>query len=138
MNNEIDKNDMPTVTEAKNWPGDNKRAIWADIVDPLREAMQVIIDKGDQVYEDGIEWNGLKQGMPQNVNHPPYELHSETLKYNKKRDRDAITSLLQIAVQLAMEQGRREIKEQLSELRFVLESNPTKDLLDIMLKDKNG
>lgn len=126
MNNEVDDDGCPIVTRANDWPKDNKMAPFEGLVNSLRRALQVAIDKGDAVYDEGIEWNGLNGVM--NGNHPcvpniPDQLHSEGLKYAKERDRDAFTSILTIAVQLGMEQGAREVKGKLKEVQSMITQN---------------
>lgn len=119
MNNKVDESGCPIVEDANSWPENNEMVAFSDIVDSLRDALQVALDKGNEVYKDGIEWNGLNGLM--NGRHPcipniPDQLHSEGLKYAKERDRDVFTSILTVAVQLGMEQGAREVKAEIKQV----------------------
>lgn len=123
-NNKLDKNGYLDIEEKdKDWPADNKMARFPDISDPIREALQVAMDKGDKVYEDGIKWTGLKQGYHAAVcsPDPSSTLHAYNLNYSKtEQDRDVYREIIAIAVQLGMEQGRRQIIEELRTLSLTL------------------
>jgi len=125
MNNKVDKNKTPVVKKSKDWPAKNKVADFESIVEPLKKALQIAIDKGNKVYDEGIEWTGLKQGGKNSaiVFQPSEALHSINLKYsNEEQNRDVFTEILSIAVQLGMEQGRREIISELKEISFMFNS----------------
>lgn len=124
MNNKIDKDGYLDIEEKdKNWPADNKMARFPDISDPIREALQIAMDKGDKVYEDGIKWTGLRQGAHAAAcsPDPSSTLHAYNLNYSmKEQDRDVYREIIAIAVQLGMEQGRRQIIEELKTLSLTL------------------
>ncbi len=140
MNNKIDKNGhLDIEREDKNWPADNKMVGFPDIADPIREALQIAMDKGEKVYEEGIEWTGLKQGFKNQATVPsPLEaLHSYNLKRsNKKQNRDVFTEIITIAIQLGMEQGRREIIQELKEVSFVFSSETGKKVIEQITRDR--
>lgn len=133
MNNKVNNNKMPITKEAKDWPANNKMANFESIANPLRKALQVAIDKGNKVYEEGIDWTGLKQGSKNSaiVFQPSMALHSVNLKYsNEKQGRDVFTEILNIAIQLGIEQGRREIINNLREISFMFTSETGKEIID--------
>lgn len=137
MNNKIDENEMPIVEKAKDWPDNNETVMFSDIVEPLREALQVALDKGDEVYKDGIEWNGfngLRNGRHPCIPNIPETLHAVGLQYHKERDRDAFTTILSTAVQLGMEQGKREIKEELQRYKSMFFSETGKKMIESIIK----
>ena len=146
MNNKVDETGCPIIeTEDKNWPDNNEMAMFMDIADPIREALQVAIEKGDKVYEEGIEWTGLEQGFSNSatIPNPSEMLHAYHLKYsNERQGRDVYTEIIGIAVQLGMEQGRRQIIEKLKSVEINLSallsltSNNIK-MLKIIIKDHN-
>ena len=74
----------------------------------------------DEVYKKGIEWDGLDLGYrAKTANMSPHEtLDAEHLKYAKdEHSRDVYQNILCIAVQLGMEQGRR---QKMSEVKNAL------------------
>ena len=101
--------------------------------------MQVSIDKRDKVYKDGIGWNGLnglRNGKHPCIPNTPETLHSQGLQYHKERDRDAINTILTIAVQLVIEQGRREIKQEVKQYMYLLEPESyAEKLISKIIKD---
>lgn len=139
MNNKVDENNQPIVEEAKDWPPNNEIVTFGeDIVDPLREALRVAMDVGNKVYDEGIEWTGLKQGgdLSACIPHPSRALHSISLKYcHEEQGRDVFTEILSIAVQLGMEQGRRELISQLKKISFMFSSETGKKMIEKILKD---
>lgn len=139
MNNKIDKNKIPIAEEAKDWPANNKMADFGSIANPLREALQIAIDKGNKVYEEGIEWTGLKQGSINRsiVFQPSMALHSINLKYsNEEQNRDVFTEILNIAIQLGIEQGRREMITELKEISFMFTSETGKQMIDKIINNR--
>lgn len=134
MNNKIDEFGIPIVKASKDWPDNNEMANFAEIVDPIRKALQVALDKGDKVYKDGIEWTGLKHGTQSAIFDPSRTMHSVALKYcNENQSRDVFTEILSLAVQLGMEQGRREVKMKLKKISFMFTSKTGKNALKNIL-----
>ncbi|MHA1471071.1 MAG: hypothetical protein ACTSSP_11005, partial [Candidatus Asgardarchaeia archaeon] len=73
------------------------------------------MEKGDKVYEEGIEWEGLDRGKTErcaNI-HPSETLDAWHLTYSKEdQGRDVYEEIIGLAVQLGMEQGRRRTLKQ--------------------------
>lgn len=137
MNNKVDKDGNAIFEKAKDWPDDNGMVSFDMLVSGLRKTLQIAIDKGDKVYEDGIEWhglNGLKNGHHPCICNIPETLHAEGLQYHKERDRDAITTILGIAVQLGMEQGAREVKQEFQKMRCAFTSDLGKQAFDLIMR----
>ena len=135
MNNKVDNCGNPICKEAKEWPLNSEMAKFGEIVDPLREALQIALNKGDKVYSEGIEWTGLKQGKGNPIFHPPRSLHSIGLSECKEhQNRDVFTEILSIAVQLGIEQGKRELKTELKEISFMLTSKHGEEMLQKILQ----
>ncbi len=133
MNNKVDDRGYPIIGISKSWPDDNKTIEFTKIAGPVRDALQIALDKGDRVYEDGIEWTGLKQGKKYPLVHPDRTLHSVNLKKNK----DVFADIINIAIQLGMEQGERIVREQLSDYRFMFSSDTGKEMLNNILGTNN-
>lgn len=136
MNNKVDENKLMIVEKAKDWPDNNKIAMFSDIVEPLRDALQIALDKGEKVYEDGIEWNGfngVRNGRHPCIPNIPETLHAQGLQYHKERDRDVFNTILSVAVWLGMEQGRRELLGELKEMSPSFISDPGKEMIKRIL-----
>ena len=132
MNNKVDKNGFAIAKKSKAWPNKNLMASFSDIVDPLREALQIALDEKKEVYKEGIEWTGLKIGRKNSATlfNPSEALHASNLTHaNKSQNRDVFTEILSIAVQLGMEQGRREVINELKEVSFMFSSETGKKIL---------
>lgn len=137
MNNKLDDGYPVTETEGKEWPEDNKVTRFSNITDPVRKALQVAMDKGDAVYEDGIKWTGLMQGKftAAVAQAPTVALHAQNLTYsNKEQGRDVFTEIISIAVQLGIEQGRRMMVEKLDEYKFLFKAGPGKEIIESLIK----
>lgn len=143
-NNKLDENGHLDIKEKdKDWPADNKMARFTDIADPIEKALWVAMIKGDRVYEDGIKWTGLKQGHHAGATSPDPSstLHAYNLNYSKKeQDRDVYREIIGIAIQLGMEQGRRQIIEELRSLSLTLSAAESilsggKEMLESITKD---
>lgn len=138
MNNKLDDGYPVTETEGKEWPENSKVVRFSDITDPVKEALQVAMDKGDAVYEDGIEWTGLMQGKftAAVALAPTVALHAQNLTYsNEEQGRDVYNEIISIAVQLGIEQGRRMMVEQLNEYKFLFGSEQGRTIIENLLKD---
>ncbi len=140
MNNKLDKNNYPIITnKGKDWPDNNKMANFKDIADPIIKALKIAMKKGDKVYQEGIEWEGLKQGPANNhiCFNPSESLHAKNLTSSKEsQGRDIYIEIISIAIQLGFEQGRREVITQLNDLKFALNSEVGPELLEIITRDK--
>lgn len=143
MNNEINKNELDVndsvigKNKGKKWPDKFGLVRFSSIVDPLRDALQTAMEKEDKVYEEGIEWNGLELGGRESatVFQPEAALHAQNLKHSKdSQDRDVFTEILSIAVRLGVEQGRREIRGKLYQLKFMFTSESGKAMIETLLK----
>lgn len=102
----------------KNWPHDNKPAdfeeLSAPIVDSIRSAYHLVRSNVQDIPYEGLEHNELNfcHGIANS-------LTRDMLEYNEEQGRDALTVLVNCAIQLGIEQGRR----------IVTEKNPMKLLI---------
>jgi hypothetical protein len=138
MNNKVDERGSPITAEAYKWPSNNEMVIFDSLISQVREALQIAIDKGEKVYEDGIEWKGLEQGKI--CNHvaldPQDALHADSLSYSRENQRDAFEVIISIALQLGMEQGRRDTLKKIEDISCVFTSDTGKKAIEIMLGKK--
>lgn len=138
MNNKMKDGCCDVENDGKEWPKDSEVARFPDITDPIRKALQVAMDKGDKVYEDGIEWTGLSQGTFTGacVQAPTVALHASNLTYsNEEQNRDVFVEIISIAVQLGMEQGRRIMIDKIKEYKFCFKMEQGQEIFDLLLKD---
>lgn len=95
----------------KPWPDNNAIAAFADIVSPIRDAV-------NQAYSlkrkhGTIKWSGLDIGHKEKVGcfSPDEDLSVNSLAYHAERDRDPMDVIIGIAVRLGIEQGRLRAEE---------------------------
>lgn len=99
-------------TMAKKWPKNDKCADFADIAKPLREAFKTFAPDQDwtgSTLKRSHKWNGLPfgPGVSHVVPDPWYLLSREGLDSALDQGCDALDTLIQIAINLGFEQGRR-------------------------------
>ncbi len=108
---------------SKKWPKHSQPANIEDLIRPLRMATdegnvrQVRIPKGD------ISWRGVPFGKhSRHIMPEPGELLTKrSLRYNRQeQNRDFLDTILMIAINLGIEQGRRATCEKLKLLKTIL------------------
>jgi len=98
------------------WPKDDKPAPFSKIVGPLRSAIEFAYDLKRKNCNKSIPWGGLDVGNREKVTclSPRKKLKKASLDFQlEDQGRDALDAILEIAVQLGIEQGRRMTVERL-------------------------
>ena len=94
----------------RKWPKDDKPVDFEDIIFPLVEAFKFSYELNRKNVDKSIPWRGLPQGKSCRHVCPEHTdvLKLESLRYAwDSQGRDLIETLMIIAVQLGIEQGRR-------------------------------
>lgn len=108
----------------KKWPENNGLAQFSDLVGPIKKAMLFAYNIERKNDGKSIPWNGYDIGEKDKTccHSPNHALSAETLRYNKEdQDSDAFDSILTIAVQLGIEQGRRIQMQEIKKWKTALE-----------------
>ena len=100
----------------KEWPKDGSPVDFAELADPIRNAIDFAYDLKRINEEEPILWEGLDISKHEKITTPApnWSLSLEGLKYNQDQARSALTAIITIAVQLGIEQGRRLIKQEIA------------------------
>jgi len=99
------------MAKSKEWPADNKPASFEDITDDLVKAVRTAYKL--QPTDKPINWKGLPIGEDDRSRclEIAHSLSPAQLKYSdEEQNRDPLTTILGVAVQLGIEQGRRIVK----------------------------
>ncbi len=98
----------------KQWPNDRTKSVsFHDLVKPVKDALLFAYDIKRKNEDKDIPYNGYDTGKSVQIcDFSPIEkLKAENLEYEKsEQDRDALSILLGIAIQLGIEQGERSFK----------------------------
>ena len=95
------------------WPKDGSSLSFSDLADAVRKALRAAYSIKRKDRKRNIKWTGPPQG--ESCAHcclaPADALTAESLKYNlDDQGRDALDVIIGIAIQMGIEQGRRNFK----------------------------
>ena len=95
----------------KKWPKkDDKPVLFRSLVKGIREALLFAYDLNRKNEDKDIPYAGYETNLPTDFE-PIEKLTVENLTYDlKEQDRDALDVILGIAIQLGIEQGKRNFK----------------------------
>lgn len=94
----------------KEWPKDGSPLMFEDLCDHIRRALEFTYDLQRKNIGRDVPWDGPDLGKKDQVccSNPSGRLKHDYLKWlEEDRGRDALGAIIEIAVQLGMEQGRR-------------------------------
>lgn len=94
----------------KTWPDQSKTVQFTDLTDPICEAIRFAYDLKRKHQNKDIPYKGYDIGKVTGCYQPDENLTQESLEYqDENQDRDALQVIVGIAVQLGIEQGRRQL-----------------------------
>ena len=99
----------------KDWTDDGKPIWFEDLVDPVVEAIRYAYKLERQNDGQDIPWNGPSAARDELVSDMDHAvaLTAKHLEFNlEDQGRDALVTLVSIAVKLGIEQGRRIVKNE--------------------------
>lgn len=94
----------------KPWPKNGKTVRFSDLVKDIKKAVLFAYDVKRKNRKKNIPWNGYDIGDAEKVCClcPDDHLTAENLRYSEsEQGRDALDEIIGLALQLGMEQGRR-------------------------------
>lgn len=96
---------------SKPWPKDQSKYVsFEKLADPIRKAIEFAYEIKRKHVHRGIPWSGYDIGRDAKATcFSPHEaLGKKCLDFNlEDQDRDVLDTIIQVAVQLGIEQGRR-------------------------------
>jgi hypothetical protein len=121
----------------KKWPSKNEPASFSNIVEPLRKILKQFNVESPEPRT--IRYSGYELGYKESITstQPDKRLTLESLQYElEDQDRDVLTVILSIAVQLGIEQGRRLMMEDLPQITYIQPSHIRKGHVEVRLNLK--
>ena len=126
----------------KQWDKKGNTASFNDIAAPLCKIFKEAMEKGADVYKDGLVWEGFDIGetMKHIALSPDQRFTPENLLHSKiEQGRDVFDEIITLAIQLGIEQGRRaklrEIRDSVSVLQTGFDIvTSMKNVLDQLVK----
>jgi hypothetical protein len=94
---------------SEGWPTSGDQVDFGDLVDPVVRAIRTAYALRRRPKGQDIEWTGPMYGWREasSCGDPRTALSAEWLLHDEEQGRDALDTLVGIAVRLGMEQGRR-------------------------------
>lgn len=92
----------------KKWPDNDKPASFEDVAEPFVKAMKFAYTIDRKNIDKSIPYNGYENGDLAGCPSIKTLFEKESLEYNlNDQGRDALTVIIQAAIQVGIEQGRR-------------------------------
>lgn len=92
----------------KKWPGNDKPAYFEDIAESFVKAVKFAYNIDRKNIDKSIPYNGYENGDLASCPSIKTLFNKESLEYNlNDQGRDALTIIIQAAIQVGIEQGRR-------------------------------